>query len=192
MGLVGKHRRGIPRLRSLFAVLLLAAAGALGACSGPQTAPAPNLALQQPPLPSVPPTVYPSEVPSFSQIGLASWYGSDFHHKTTASGERYDMHDMTAAHRSLPLDTLVRVTNLSNHRSVVVRINDRGPFAHGRVIDLSRSAAERLGMTKAGVAPVRIDVFDADQPNTVAQYQQYQANTVAQYQASTVAEYVAP
>ncbi len=170
----------MPRLRSFWAVLLLAAAGALGACTGPQPAPAPTLALQPPPLPTVPPTVYPSEVPSFSQIGLASWYGRDFHHKTTASGERYDMHDLTAAHRSLPLDTLVRVTNLSNKRSVVVRINDRGPFAHGRIIDLSRGAAERLGMAKAGVAPVRVEVFDADQPNAVAHYQ---ANTVAQYVA---------
>jgi rare lipoprotein A len=114
--------------------------------------------------------VYPSEVPSFTQTGLASWYGRDFHHKATASGERYDMHDMTAAHRSLPLETLVRVTNLSNNRSVVVRINDRGPFMPGRVIDLSRSAAERLGMTKAGIARVRIEVFDADQSRTIAQY----------------------
>ncbi|HXZ00374.1 MAG TPA: septal ring lytic transglycosylase RlpA family protein [Stellaceae bacterium] len=120
-------------------------------------------------LPLEPPTVYPSLVPNFAQVGLASWYGRDFHQRTTASGERYDMRDLTAAHRSLPLDTIVRVTNLNNNRSVLLRINDRGPFARGRVIDVSRGAAELLGMTKVGVVPVRVEVFDADQLKTVAE-----------------------
>lgn len=164
-----KHRRGMPLLRSCLSALLLAAAGALAACTGPQP-PAPSaLSLAPPPLPA-PPAVDPATVPSFVQTGLASWYGADFHNRHTASGERYDMHDLTAAHRTLPLDTVVRVTNLENDRSVLVRINDRGPFARGRVIDVSREAAELLGMTKAGVVPVRIEVFGADQFKTVAQY----------------------
>ncbi|MGO8916728.1 MAG: septal ring lytic transglycosylase RlpA family protein [Stellaceae bacterium] len=159
----------MPLLRP-FLIALLLAAGALGACTGPQSSTPPSLALQPPTLPPEPSTVYPTLLPSFTQVGLASWYGIDFHRKTTASGERYDMRDLTAAHRSLPLDTVVRVTNLSNNRSVVVRINDRGPFAQGRVIDVSRGAAELLGMTKSGVVPVRVEVFEVDQFKTVAEY----------------------
>lgn len=109
-------------------------------------------------------------MPNFTQVGLASWYGSRFRHRRTASGERYDFHDLTAAHRTLPLQTIVRVTNLQNNRSVLVRINDRGPFAPGRIIDVSKGAAELLGMTRAGVVPVRIEVFANDQFHTVAQY----------------------
>lgn len=168
MRLAGKHGRGVPLLRPFFMALLLAA-GALAACTGPQTAAPPALAMLPPPMPPEPPTVYPSLVPSFTQIGLASWYGADFHHKQTASGERYDMRDLTAAHRSLPLHTVVRVTNLTNNRSVLLRINDRGPFAPGRVIDVSRGAAELLDMTKLGVVPVRVEVFDADQFKSVAE-----------------------
>ncbi len=91
--------------------------------------------------------------------GPASWYGGKFHGRTTANGERYDMNEMTAAHRSLPFGTQVRVTNERNGRSVVVRINDRGPFVGNRVIDLSRGAAAAVGMVRSGVAPVRIDVL---------------------------------
>jgi rare lipoprotein A len=101
-------------------------------------------------------------VPSFSQFGLASWYGEAFHLRQTASGEPFDMYDLTAAHRSLPLNTVVRVTNLQNGRSVLVRINDRGPYVRGRAIDLSRYAAKQLGMKNTGLAPVRIDVFDLE------------------------------
>ncbi len=148
-------------------VLLLAAAGALAACTGPEPAPPPALSLLPPP---EPPSSAPTDGPSFVQTGLASWYGRDFQRKQTASGERYDMRDLTAAHRSLPLDTVVRVTNLTNNRSVMVRINDRGPFSRGRIIDVSRGAAELLEMTKAGVVPVRLEVFNNDQFKTVAQY----------------------
>lgn len=168
MRLAGKHRGGMPQLRPLL-IALLFAAGALSACTGPQPVAPPALALQPPPPEPPPPTLYPNVVPHFMQVGLASWYGRDFHRKTTASGERYDMRDLTAAHRSLPLDTVARVTNLNNNRSVLVRINDRGPFTQGRVIDVSRSAAELLGMTKAGVVPVRVEVFDGDQFKTVAE-----------------------
>lgn len=91
--------------------------------------------------------------------GEASWYGEEYHGRKTASGERYDMNDLTAAHPSLPFGTVVRVENQSNGRSVVVRINDRGPFKKGRVIDLSYAAADQIGMVLSGVAPVRLVVL---------------------------------
>ena len=92
----------------------------------------------------------------FEQQGPASWYGNPFHGRKTANGETYNMNEMTAAHKELPLGTRVEVTNLSNGRKVVVRINDRGPFHGNRVLDLSRAAAQELGTLNAGVAPVHI------------------------------------
>lgn len=91
--------------------------------------------------------------------GMASWYGPGFHGNQSASGEIFNQNAMTAAHRSLPFGTRVQVTNLDNGRTAVVRINDRGPFAHGRVIDLSAAAARVLGLMQSGVAPVRVDVL---------------------------------
>ncbi|HLL24263.1 MAG TPA: septal ring lytic transglycosylase RlpA family protein [Kofleriaceae bacterium] len=91
------------------------------------------------------------------QGGKASWYGGRHHGGPTASGERFNKRAMTAAHRSLPFGTRVRVTNLRNGRSVTVRINDRGPFTRGRIIDLSEAAAEKLDMIEAGVVPVRLE-----------------------------------
>lgn len=91
--------------------------------------------------------------------GMASWYGPGFHGRTTANGERYNSNALTAAHRSLPFNTRVKVTNLNNGRSVVVRINDRGPYSGGRVIDLSAAAARRLNMIRSGVAPVKIEIL---------------------------------
>ncbi|MCP2731943.1 septal ring lytic transglycosylase RlpA family protein [Limnofasciculus baicalensis] len=91
--------------------------------------------------------------------GIASWYGPGFHGNRSASGERYNQNALTAAHRSLPFGTKVQVTNLNNGRSVVVKINDRGPYIRGRVIDVSAAAARALGMMQSGVAPVRIDVL---------------------------------
>jgi len=88
--------------------------------------------------------------------GLASWYGERHHGRRTASGEPFDMHSLTAAHKTLPFGTRVRVEHPATGRSVVVRINDRGPFTPGRVIDLSRAAADRIGLIRAGVAPVVI------------------------------------
>ncbi len=96
----------------------------------------------------------------YSAEGKASYYGSRHHGRRTASGERFDQHALTAAHRTLPFGTRVKVTNLNNDRTVVVRINDRGPHIRGRIIDLSREAAERLGMLRAGVAPVRVESLD--------------------------------
>src|SRR5579864_8602771 len=101
------------------------------------------------------------------QVGTASWYGSYFQGKDTASGEAYNMYDFTAAHPSLPLGTYVRVTNLRNGRAVVVRINDRGPVVDGRIIDMSYGAAQALGMKSRGLQQVRLDLVEA--PPTVAE-----------------------
>ncbi len=94
-----------------------------------------------------------------SMVGKASWYGKKFHGRTTASGEPYDMYAFTAAHKTLPFHTIVRVTDPKSRKSVVVRISDRGPFTKGRVIDLSWAAASDLGMIDAGVVPVRLEVL---------------------------------
>jgi peptidoglycan lytic transglycosylase len=103
---------------------------------------------------------------SYQEIGVASWYGGKFHGRTTANGERFDTHgSLTAAHRTLPFNVCAQVELLPSGRSVVVRINDRGPFARGRVIDLSRAAAEELGVLREGTARVRVSavgVADAD------------------------------
>ena len=138
------------RLRSIVTVLF--ASALLAACASPQP-------------PSRPPAIAstPGEQPSFIQEGIASWYGDNHHGKTTANGEAFDMNAMTAAHRSLPFGTVVRVTNLTSKRSVKVRINDRGPYANGRIIDLSAQAARQLGITDHGVAPVRIEQYPSDQ-----------------------------
>src|SRR5438045_3939075 len=94
------------------------------------------------------------------QIGTASWYGKQFHGRETASGERYDMFQLTAAHRTLPLGTWVKVTNLRNGRWILVRINDRGPVPQDRIIDLSYTAAQMLDMKAYGLAKVRLDLVD--------------------------------
>ena len=99
-----------------------------------------------------------------SQTGIASWYGPGFHGKATASGEIYDQTDMTAAHQTLPLGTKVMVTNMENGRSAEVWINDRGPFAKDRIIDLSHTAAQSIDMVGPGTALVRIDVIDSPVP----------------------------
>jgi len=95
------------------------------------------------------------------QLGRASWYGHALQGLPTANGESYDMNAMTCAHRTLPLGSLVRVTNLRNHRSLVVRVNDRGPMIESRIIDLSYGAAKRLGFSHRGTAKVRVDLIDA-------------------------------
>jgi rare lipoprotein A len=111
----------------------------------------------------------------FVQTGIASWYGEDFHGKKTSNGEIYDMYAMTAAHKTLPLGVSVRVRNNANGNETVVRVNDRGPFVKGRVIDLSYSAAKVLGIAVAGTAPVRIEALgylgtDTDQYTAPANY----------------------
>ena len=99
---------------------------------------------------------YPREQPDYDETGIASWYGPDFYGKSTANGEIYDGNQLTAAHKTLPLPVNVRVTNLENGKSIIVRVNDRGPYARGRIIDLSRKAAELLDVVRAGTAKVRV------------------------------------
>lgn len=98
----------------------------------------------------------PAEQPDYDETGIASWYGDQFNGRPTATGERFDMNALTAAHKTLPLPGLVEVTNLSNGRTLVVRINDRGPFVDGRIIDLSRGSADALGLLGQGVGQVRV------------------------------------
>ncbi len=98
----------------------------------------------------------PADDPNYNEVGLASWYGDQFNGRPTATGERFDMHALTAAHKTLPLPGLVEVTNLANGRTVVLRVNDRGPFVDSRIIDLSRGAAEQLDMISKGVGQVRV------------------------------------
>jgi rare lipoprotein A len=102
-------------------------------------------------------TYVPSEDPHYRAEGVASWYGEDFHGRLTANGEIYDMNSMSAAHTTLPMPSYVRVTNLSNNKSVIVRVNDRGPYHSDRVIDVSVKAATLLGFYGSGLAPVRVE-----------------------------------
>lgn len=106
----------------------------------------------------------------YHERGIASWYGSKFHGRKTSSGEPYDMHLATAAHKSLPLPTYAEVTNLDNGKKVIVKINDRGPFKHDRLIDLSYGAALRLGMTATGTARVDVRVIDVPRVESVGTY----------------------
>ena len=142
---------------SLFILISLCLIASAGRSSAPKALFHPELGGQKPyqinriwycPLPSG---------KGFVQKGKASWYGSEFHRRRAASGERFNMHAMTAAHKSLPMGTYVKVTRVRNGRSVTVRINDRGPFLSGRIIDLSHKAAKELGIIKKGVASVRIE-----------------------------------
>ncbi len=112
-------------------------------------------------------TYTPQETYEFTETGVASWYGPGFHGKRTANGERFDKNELTAAHRTLQMPSLVRVTNLENGRSLVVRVNDRGPFKRGRVIDVSERAATLLGFKGVGTAKVRLDLM-ADESKAIA------------------------
>lgn len=122
------------------------------------------------------------DISGYHEEGIASWYGEKFHGHLTSNGETYDMYAMSAAHKTLPLPTYVRVTNLDNNKTVVVRVNDRGPFHHNRIIDLSYVAAYKLGMLKSGTARVHIEALQpqadnqalaATAPLAATQQQQY-------------------
>lgn len=105
---------------------------------------------------------YPKVDWSYVETGIASWYGPGFHGKKTANGEIFDENMVSAAHRTLPLPSVVRVTNLSNGRSLVARVNDRGPFAHGRIIDMSKRGAQLLGFRRQGTAKVRVEIVETE------------------------------
>jgi rare lipoprotein A len=128
-----------------------------------------------PPLPTpTQPATEPSPAPEIAQdddrpaiyveTGLASWYGPPYHNRKAATGEIYDMHQLTAAHKTLPLNSIVRVTNVATGKSVVVRINDRGPFIGTRIIDLSYASARAIDVWRAGVAKVRVEVLESPSP----------------------------
>lgn len=107
-------------------------------------------------------TYTPRYEPDYEETGLASWYGPGFHGGQTANGEEFSTNDMTAAHKTLPLPSLVRVTMVKTGKQVIVRINDRGPFARGRIIDLSKNAADKIGLTPVGVAKVKVEYLPAE------------------------------
>lgn len=111
---------------------------------------------------------YPKVDYGYNEKGIASWYGPNFHGKSTANGERYNQNDLTAAHKTLPLPSIVKVTNLENGRSVIVRVNDRGPYARGRIIDMSKRGAEVLGFKNNGIAKVRVKVLEAESRHVAA------------------------
>ena len=156
-------KRSTKALRSLGVAALLSL---VAACAGVARPAASRLPVVTDPAPIVSGTMrryqvrgrwyQPAEQPGYDETGMASWYGDQFNGRPTSTGERFDMHALTAAHKTLPLPGLVEVTNLANGRRIVVRINDRGPFVDNRILDLSRGSAEALGMLQAGVGEVRV------------------------------------
>jgi len=149
------------RLRLAHGLALAFLIASLGAAQGPnnsEATPAPNRSAR-----NKPEVRKQAGKPKPYQVGTASWYGEYFDGKPTASGEPYDMYDMTAAHLTLPLGTYVRVTNLHNGKAIVVRVNDRGPIVPGRIIDLSYGAAQALHFTDKGLQRVRLDVVNPRQ-----------------------------
>lgn len=116
------------------------------------------------PSPNTEIAVAPDSKPLLVETGIASWYGAPYHNRRGSNGEIYDMHAMTAAHRTLPLGSIVRVTSLSSGQSAVVRITDRGPFIEGRIIDLSQAAAKKIGLIQRGTGQVRVEVLGTPQP----------------------------
>ena len=146
-------------LRFLLVLFLLSCASAGCAHPHPRSSRAPLPPPANPPAPRPAPS--PVAPGSFVELGSASWYGVPYHGRRAANGEIYDMYKLTAAHRTLPFESVVRVTNLKNGREIEVRINDRGPFVDDRVIDLSLAAARALDMVASGVVPVRLDLVAA-------------------------------
>ena len=123
---------------------------------------------------------YPAVDYDYSETGIASWYGADFHGRPTANGEIYDMNRVTAAHRTLPMPSMLQVTNLENGRSISVRVNDRGPFKRGRIIDLSRRGAQLLGFERDGTAKVRVEILAAESRRMAAEMTGGNATKVAE------------
>jgi len=121
----------------------------------------------------------------WTQRGIASWYGPNFHGKYTSDGEIYNMYAFTAAHKTLPMNTIVKITNLNNGKSVIVRINDRGPFVKGRIIDLSYAAGKKIGLNKTGIAPVKLEVIGFKGKNYVNGYM-IQIGAFRRYQGALI------
>lgn len=133
-------------------------------------------------------TYYPTVVSvGDTASGIASWYGPNFHGKKTSNGEIYNMHNMTAAHKTLPMNTIVKVTNLKNSRQVIVRINDRGPFVGDRVIDLSKAAATQIDMLSTGTAPVKMEIVGFEN-NAVASASGYKTQDFKTAKSSQIYE----
>jgi len=139
----------------------------------------PSATVPAPPAPASAPTSPPSAQIPVSETGLASWYGHPYHGRPAANGEIYDMEKLTAAHRTLPFGTRVHVTNLTNTKTVDVRITDRGPFVDGRIIDLSHAAAEAIDMVGVGVAQVRVDILSAPTVTATTNWFSVQAGAFA-------------
>ena len=135
---------------------------------------------------------YPRVQYDYDETGIASWYGPGFHGKPTANSEIYDQEALTAAHRTLPMPSMVRVTNLENGRSLKLRINDRGPFARGRIIDVSHHAAGLLGFRESGTAKVRVELIEAESRRLAAAAQAEQDDDPVPLAVPTVAVAVAP
>lgn len=127
----------------------------------------------------------------FEQTGYASWYGKKFHGRSTSNGERYDMFGMTAAHKTLPIPSYVNVVNLENGKHVIVRVNDRGPFHDGRIIDLSYTAAKKLGFHNKGTAKVKIEIIDPEAPQVAKTVKKIQNDVKPAPASQTVKESVA-
>jgi rare lipoprotein A len=152
--------------RALLQLSLLALLTVLAGCAGRPPAPAPSAenAVRGGYKVGTPYQIngawyYPAEDLGYDEAGIASWYGQDFHGKYTANGDIFDLNALTAAHRTLPMPSVVQVTNLENGRSIQLRINDRGPYARGRIIDVSRRAAQLLGFEGQGTARVRVKIL---------------------------------
>jgi rare lipoprotein A len=163
---------GVAARRCRIAALLCVALASAG-CAGkrplarrppPPSAPAPSPPAAKVPTGTPAPSTPPAAPGSFFEEGLASWYGVPYHGRRASNGEVYDMHKMTAAHRTLPFETIIRVTNLKNGRQAEVRIIDRGPFVEGRILDLSLAAARELDLVRDGVVRVRLDLLSGPHP----------------------------
>jgi peptidoglycan lytic transglycosylase len=171
----------------------------------PAQAPAPGRQVPSPPSGAPPATERQPAIPGqYVEQGVASWYGDPFNGRRTSNGEIYDMHQLTAAHRTLPFNAIVRVTNLRNGKQTEVRITDRGPFVANRVIDLSLSAAQAIDMVGTGTAPVRLEMLGGPNPQTgffgvqVGAFQsqdnaeRFRAQLATRYSSVSIAVYDSP
>jgi len=152
--LVNRLARGKPFVTMLLIIALAASCAERKVPTALEVAPAPEAPL------AAPPSATALAGPVYRETGVASWYGKDFQGRKTASGEIFDMYGMSAAHRTLPLGTVIRVTNLENYKSLKVKVNDRGPFVKNRFLELSYGAAKELGFLAQGTAPVKIEILE--------------------------------